>query len=57
MVRWAQTIGPNTAGLFERIVTDKPHPEKDYLGCLGIILRIPAKPNADSGGTPNGIPV
>ena len=57
MVRWAQTIGPNTAGLFERIVTDKPHPEMDYRGCLGIILRIPAKPNADSGGTPNGIPV
>jgi hypothetical protein len=37
MVRWAQTIGPNTAGLFERIMADKPHPEMGYRGCLGII--------------------
>jgi hypothetical protein len=37
MVRWAQTIGPNTARLFERILADKPHPEMGYRGCLGII--------------------
>src|SRR5499425_2233238 len=37
MVRWAQTIGPNTARLFERILADKPHPELGYRGCLGII--------------------
>jgi transposase len=37
MVRWAQTIGPNTARLFERIMADKPHPEMGYRGCLGII--------------------
>src|SRR5262249_47710916 len=34
---WAQTIGPNTARLFERILADKPHPEMGYRGCLGII--------------------
>src|SRR5215510_14789905 len=37
MVRWAQTIGPNTARLFERILADKPHPEMGYRSCLGII--------------------
>ena len=37
MVHWAQTIGPNTAELFERIMNDKPHPEMGYRGCLGII--------------------
>ena len=37
MVRWAETIGPNTASLFERIMNDKPHPEMGYRGCLGII--------------------
>jgi transposase len=37
MVRWAETIGPNTARLFERIMNDKPHPEMGYRGCLGII--------------------
>src|SRR5271157_2106145 len=37
MVHWAQTIGPNTARLFERIMADWPHPEMGYRGCLGII--------------------
>ena len=37
MVHWAETIGPNTARLFERIMHDKPHPEMGYRGCLGII--------------------
>src|SRR5438477_12454404 len=36
-VHWAETIGPNTARLFERIMNDKPHPEMGYRGCLGII--------------------
>jgi hypothetical protein len=27
MVRWAESIGPFTARLFERILADKPHPE------------------------------
>ncbi len=37
MVHWAESIGPNTAHLFERIMSDKPHPEMGYRGCLGII--------------------
>jgi hypothetical protein len=27
MVRWAPTIGPHTARLFERIMANQPHPE------------------------------
>jgi hypothetical protein len=37
MVHWAESIGPHTAGLFERILADKPHPEMGYRGCLGMI--------------------
>jgi transposase len=37
MVHWAESIGPNTARLFERIMNDWPHPEMGYRGCLGII--------------------
>src|ERR1700688_2605822 len=37
MVHWAETIGPHTAQLFERIMNDWPHPEMGYRGCLGII--------------------
>jgi transposase len=37
MVHWAQTIGPHTASLFERILADKPHPEMGSRSCLGII--------------------
>src|SRR5437667_8052934 len=37
MVHWAESIGPHTARLFERIMNDKPHPEMGYRGCLGII--------------------
>jgi transposase len=37
MVHWAQSIGPYTARLFERILADKPHPEMGYRSCLGII--------------------
>jgi hypothetical protein len=28
MVHWAQTVGPHTARLFERILSDKPHPRR-----------------------------
>ncbi len=38
MVQWAETIGPHTARLFEKILADQPaHPEMGYRGCLGII--------------------
>src|SRR5579859_3237742 len=45
MVHWAESIGPHTARLFERIMNDKPHPEMGYRGCLGII-RLAAKYSA-----------
>ncbi len=37
MVNWARTIGPYTAQLFERILSEKPHPEMGYRSCLGLI--------------------
>lgn len=37
MVNWARTIGPHTAKLFERILSEKPHPEMGYRSCLGMI--------------------
>ena len=37
MVHWAQSIGPHTARLFERILAYKPHPEMGYRSCLGLI--------------------
>jgi transposase len=37
MVNWAQSVGPWTARLIERILADKPHPEMGYRSCLGII--------------------
>jgi hypothetical protein len=37
MVNWARSIGPHTAQLFERILSEKPHPEMGYRSCLGII--------------------
>jgi transposase len=37
MVHWAQSIGPYTARLFERILAEKPHPEMGYRSCLGLI--------------------
>ena len=37
MAHWAETIGPHTGRLFQRIMNDKPHPEMGYRGCLGII--------------------
>jgi hypothetical protein len=37
MVHWAQSIGPQTARLFERILADKPHPEMGYRSCLCLI--------------------
>jgi transposase len=46
MVHWAETIGPFTARLFERIMAEKPHPEMGYRGCLGII-RLAARYSAE----------
>lgn len=53
MVNWARSIGPNTAQLFERILEDKPHPEKGlflgefvfYTGHTGSILKLSEPPS------------
>jgi len=37
MVRWAQTVGPNTAQVVDKILASYPHPEMGYRSCLGII--------------------
>lgn len=37
MVNWAEKIGPHTARLCARILSEKPHPEMGYRSCLGII--------------------
>jgi len=37
MVHWAEQIGPHTARLIERILSERPHPEMGYRSCLGII--------------------
>ena len=48
MVHWAESIGPHTARLLERMMDDKPHPEMGYRGCLGII-RLAEKYSATRG--------
>ena len=37
IVSWAQSVGPHTAQLIEKILQDKPHPEMGYRSCLGVI--------------------
>ena len=36
-VEWAQTVGPCTAELFDKIIAAKPHPEMGFRSCLGIL--------------------
>jgi transposase len=37
MVKWAESIGPETARLAEAILVERPHPEQGYRSCLGIL--------------------
>lgn len=37
LIRWAETIGPETAALVGEILARKPHPEQGFRSCLGII--------------------
>ena len=37
LIRWAGTVGPQTAALVEAILSDRPHPEQGYRSCLGIL--------------------
>ena len=42
LLREAAAIGPATAGLIERILTAKPHPEQGFRACLGILRLVRA---------------
>jgi transposase len=48
MVHRAEQIGPNTARLIERILSEKPHPEMGYRSCLGIIRLVNSRLNAET---------
>ncbi len=37
MIRWAETIGPETASVVRHVLETKPHPEQGFRSCLGII--------------------
>ena len=37
LLHWAETTGPATAQLFAEILKSKPHPERGYRSCLGIL--------------------
>jgi transposase len=37
IVRWAESIGPETAKLAAAILVERPHPEQGYRSCLGIL--------------------
>jgi len=37
LVRWAQQVGPATAGLVEQIFAGRAHPVQGYRACLGIL--------------------
>jgi transposase len=37
LVRWANTIGPQTAILVDAIIAERRHPEQGYRSCLGIL--------------------
>jgi len=38
IIRWAQTIGDNTAQLVEKILVERKHPEHGFRSCLGISI-------------------
>jgi transposase len=37
LIRWAKTIGAETATLVQAIIAERPHPEQGYRSCLGIL--------------------
>ena len=37
IVKWAESIGPETGRLAEAILVERPHPEQGYRSCLGIL--------------------
>jgi transposase len=37
LIRWGETIGPETGAVIAHILKTKPHPEQGYRSCLGIL--------------------
>ena len=37
LLTWAASVGPATAELVQRMLTEKPHPEQGYRACLGLM--------------------
>lgn len=37
LIKWAETIGPNTADLVKLVIESRRHPEQGYRSCLGIL--------------------
>ena len=37
LIHWAESVGPHTAKLVEKILAQYPHPEMGYRGCLGLL--------------------
>ena len=37
LLTWAATVGPSTAELVKRLLTEKKHPEQGYRSCLGLM--------------------
>jgi transposase len=37
LVRWAATVGPETARFVEQLLESRPHPEQGYRSCLGLM--------------------
>lgn len=37
IVKWAEKTGPATAGLVEKIIASRAHPQQGYRACLGIL--------------------
>ena len=50
LIEWAQTVGPSTAELFDKIMAAKPHPEMGFRSCLGI-LRLGDAYSPERGGS------
>jgi len=44
-IRWAEKVGPSTAGVITRVLSSRRHPQQSYRSCLGI-LRL-GKPYGD----------
>jgi transposase len=37
IVRWAETIGPQTAQLVQALLASRKHPQQAYRSCLGVL--------------------